>query len=269
MEEKMFCRQCEQPAGGKVCTVVGLCGKSPQAAALMDKIIYLLQGISIYGSKLRKKGIVSSETDRLIIEALYSTVTNVDFDPGRLKEIAEKCAQQLNKLKDEFVRTYPEYDISKLPEPALRTVESDVNINNQELKAGILNGANDDIRSLKEILLYGLKGMAAYADHAMILDKKDQQVNSFFYKGLSAIADSNISSDTLINLILEFGNVNLKCMEMLDGAHTEKFGHPEPTKVFLGAKKGYAIAISGHDLFDLEQLLQQTENTGINIYTHG
>lgn len=137
------------------------------------------------------------------------------------------------------------------------------------LKAGIFNGKSDDIRSLKEILLYGMKGMAAYADHALILGKKDDEVNSFFYNGLSAIADRSISSEDLINLVLECGKTNLKCMEMLDNAHTERFGHPVPTKVFLGAKKGYAIVVSGHDLFDLEMLLKQTENTGINIYTHG
>ncbi|MCM8825506.1 MAG: hydroxylamine reductase [Candidatus Omnitrophica bacterium] len=269
MKEKVFCRQCEQPAGGKACTLAGVCGKSPQASELMDKIIYLLQGISIYGSKLREKGIVFPETDRLIIEALFSTVTNVDFDTHRLKQLADICVRHLDKVRNQFVKTNPAYDISKLPEPALWNIESDANFDFKKFRAGILNGENEDIRSLKEILLYGLKGMAAYTDHAMILGKKDEQVNSFFYKGLSAIADSNILSDALINLILEFGNVNLKCMEMLDGAHTEKFGHPEPTNVFLGAKKGYAIAISGHDLFDLEQLLQQTENTGINIYTHG
>ncbi|MGB9643253.1 MAG: hydroxylamine reductase, partial [Candidatus Ratteibacteria bacterium] len=229
---------------------------------------YALQGIAIYGNKLREKDISFPDTDKFIIEALFITVTNVDFDPERIKEFLIIAAQHLDKIKKEFAKAYPGYNISQLPEPAHWNTEQQ-DINNSIPKAGIFNGMNEDIRSLKEILLYGMKGMAAYADHAWILGKTDQQVNSFFYKGLSAIAEKSISAENLINLILEFGNINLKCMEMLDQAHTERYGHPVPTKVFLGAKKGYAIVISGHDLFDLEQLLQQTENTGINIYTHG
>ncbi|MCM8758646.1 MAG: hydroxylamine reductase [Candidatus Omnitrophica bacterium] len=266
----MFCRQCEQAAKGKACTSLGICGKNPQAAALMDKIIYVLQGIAIYGNRLRENGIVFDQVNEFIIEALFSTVTNVNFDPERLRKILKDGLSHLENIKNEFIKVYPEFDISKLPEPAL--IKHDELLNeayDTSLKAGIFNGKSDDIRSLKEILLYGMKGMAAYADHALILGKKDDEVNSFFYNGLSAIADRSISSEDLINLVLECGKTNLKCMEMLDNAHTERFGHPVPTKVFLGAKKGYAIVVSGHDLFDLEMLLKQTENTGINIYTHG
>jgi len=268
MAEKMFCRQCEQTAAGKACISVGVCGKNPEVSALMDMLIYALQAIAIYGNKLREKGIAFPDTDRFIIEALFTTVTNVDFDPERMKEFISTASQHVDRVKKEFEKAYPGYDMSQLPEPAQWNIEQQ-RINNTNLKSGILNGMNEDIRSLKEILLYGMKGMAAYADHAWILGKTDEQVNSFFYKGLSAIAEKNISAENLINLILEFGNVNLKCMEMLDKAHTERFGHPVPTKVSTGVKKGYAIAVSGHDLLDLEQLLQQTENTGINIYTHG
>ncbi|MCM8816581.1 MAG: hydroxylamine reductase [Candidatus Omnitrophica bacterium] len=266
----MFCRQCEQAAKGKACTSLGICGKNPQAAALMDKIIYVLQGIAIYGNRLRENGIVFDQVNEFIIEALFSTVTNVNFDPERLRKILKDGLSHLENIKNEFIKVYPEFDISKLPEPAL--IKHDELLNeayDTSLKAGIFNGKSDDIRSLKEILLYGMKGMAAYADHALILGKKDDEVNSFFYNGLSAIADRSISSEDLINLVLECGKTNLRCMEMLDNAHTERFGHPVPTKVFLGAKKGYAIVVSGHDLFDLEMLLKQTENTGINIYTHG
>ncbi len=270
MNEKMFCRQCEQTAMGKGCTNSGVCGKLPEASAFMDRIIYVLQGIAIYGDKLREKGIVYEEIDRFIIEALFSTVTNVDFDPERLKEVLKNGLSHLEKVKSEFKKVYPEYDISKLLEPArIKHNELSNEMYDSSLKAGIFNGKNEDIRSLKEILLYGMKGMAAYADHAWILGKKDEGVNSFFYRGLSAIADSSITAETLINLVLECGKTNLRCMEMLDSAHTTRFGHPVPTKVFLGARKGYAIVVSGHDLLDLEMLLKQTENTGINIYTHG
>lgn len=270
MNEKMFCRQCEQAALGKACIQSGICGKNPEASALMDKLIYALQGIGIYGSKLREKGIRFDETDRFIIEALFITVTNVDFDPERLKKFLKTSLSHFENLKSQFLKEFPDYDASKLPEPVLLKSDRllDASYDNS-LKAGIIDGLNEDIRSLKEILLYGMKGMAAYADHAWILGKKDEEINSFFYKGLSAIADKSITAEKLIDLVLECGRVNLKCMEMLDRAHTERFGHPVPTTVSLGAKKGYAIAISGHDLFDLEQLLQQTQNNGINIYTHG
>lgn len=267
MSEKMFCRQCEQAAAGKVCTKNAVCGKSSEAAGLMDTLIYGLQGIAIYGKKLREKEIIFSDIDRFIIESLFITVTNVDFDPERLRQFIEKAHENLEKLRKEFRKVYPGYDISKLPEQA-HWEKSDTEIN---AKAGILDSkeTNEDIRSLKEILLYGMKGMAAYADHAWILGHKDEEVNSFFYKGLSAIADKNISFEEIINMVLECGKVNLKCMEVLDKAHTGRFGNPVPTKVFLGAKKGPAIVVSGHDLFDLEQILKQTENTGINVYTHG
>ena len=267
MDEKMFCRQCEQTAMGKACTISGVCGKSPETAELMENLILGLQGIAIYGKKLREKGIVFSDVDRFISEALFITITNVDFDPGRLGLFIEGAHNNLEKLKKEFKNVYPDYDISKLPQPA-HWKKSDIKI---RARAGILENqkTNQDIRSLKETLLYGMKGMAAYADHAWILGHKDEEVNSFFYKGLSAIADEDISSEDLVGMVLECGKVNLKCMEMLDRGHTNRFGNPVPTKVFLGTKKGPAIVVSGHDLFDLEQLLEQTEDTGINIYTHG
>ncbi|HXK45689.1 MAG TPA: hydroxylamine reductase, partial [bacterium] len=206
MAEKMFCRQCEQTAAGKACISVGVCGKNPEVSALMDMLIYTLQAIAIYGNKLREKGIAFPDTDRFIIEALFTTVTNVDFDPERMKEFISTASQHVDRVKKEFEKAYPGYDMSQLPEPAQWNIEQQ-RINNTNLKSGILNGMSEDIRSLKEILLYGMKGMAAYADHAWILGKTDQQVNSFFYKGLSAIAEKSISADRLINLIIEFGNV--------------------------------------------------------------
>lgn len=267
MKEKMFCRQCEQTAMGKACTNTGVCGKNPEAAELMDRIVYALQGIAIYGNKLREKGVSFPEIDRFIIESLFITVTNVDFDSERLKDFLKKAKSHFSRIKEEFIRVFPDYELSQLPEPAHNRFGEE-NSPEIEIKVGILNGESD-IRSLKEILLYGLKGMAAYADHAWILGYQNEEVNSFFYKGLSKIADRNILAEELVGLVLECGKVNLKCMEMLDKAHTERFGNPVPTEVFLGVKKGPAIVVSGHDLLDLEQILQQTENTSVNVYTHG
>ena len=262
----MFCRQCEQTVGGKGCTVAGVCGKDEKTAILQDALLHTLKGIAIC---VEKSGISSDkrkDIDHFVIESLFSTLTNVDFDPDVLKDMvlkADKIKQSLKKglklsqKQEEIVGWQPKDDIAELVEWAR--------------KVGVMAdpALNEDIRSLREILLYGLKGMAAYADHAAILGKEDEEVNSFFYKGLSAIADDSLDAGALIGIIMEFGKANLKCLEILDKAHTERFGNPVPTKVSLTIKEGPAVIVSGHDLLDLEQLLQQTEGQGINIYTHG
>ena len=262
----MFCRQCEQTGGGKACTVAGVCGKDEKTAILQDALLHELKGIAICVEKSGISPDKRKDIDHLVTEALFSTITNVDFDPAVLKDMvlkADKIKQGLkNGLKlggkqEEIVGWQPKDDLSALVEGA-RTV-------------GVMSepGLNEDIRSLREILLYGLKGMAAYADHAAILGEEDEEVNSFFYKGLSAIADDSLDAGALIGIIMDFGKANLKCLEILDKAHTEHFGNPVPTKVSLAIKKGPAIIVSGHDLLDIEQLLKQTEGKGINIYTHG
>ena len=261
----MFCRQCEQTAGGKGCTVRGVCGKDETTAILQDVIIHALKGIAVYVEKAKIEASDRKELDRFIIEALFTTVTNVNFDANVLQDIALKAYELREKLKSiKDLRDAP--DIVNW-EPA-DTIEGLID---QGRSVGIMadKNLNEDIRSLREILLYGLKGMAAYADHAFILGKKDDEVNSFFYKGLAALCDDSLGAEELIALNMEFGKVNLKCLEILDAAHTERFGNPTPTKVSLAIKKGPAIVVSGHDLLDLEQLLKQTEGKGINIYTHG
>ena len=261
----MFCRQCEQTAGGKGCTVRGVCGKDETTAILQDVIIHALKGIAVYVEKAKIKSSDRKELDRFVIEALFTTVTNVNFDPSILQDIALKAYELREKLKGiKDLKDAP--DIVNW-EPA-DTIEGLID---QGRSVGIMadKNLNEDIRSLREILLYGLKGMAAYADHAFILGKEDDEVNSFFYKGLAALCDDSLGAEELIALNMEFGKVNLKCLEILDAAHTERFGNPTPTKVSLAIKKGPAIVVSGHDLLDLEQLLKQTEGKGINIYTHG
>jgi len=272
----MFCRQCEQTAQGKGCTVRGVCGKSPETATLQDLLVHSLIGIAIYGKMARELGVKDKATDLFLIEGLFTTVTNVDFDLKRIQEFIIKSYQVKEKIKKLFFDAYKQKNKKdfdgELPEQTyFKPAETIEALMEQGQKVGMMSfpASNEDIRSLKELLLYGLKGMAAYADHAQILGKENEEVNSYFYKGLSALADENLTVSDLVAMNMEFGKVNLKCLELLDKAHTEHFGHPVPTKVSLGAKKGPAILVSGHDLLDLEELLQQTVGKGINIYTHG
>lgn len=272
----MFCFQCEQAAGGKGCTKAGVCGKQPEVAALQDLLLHGLKGLAVYGNEARKLGVKDEKIDRFMMEGLFSTVTNVDFDAERFSELIMKCYDYKQKTKGMFEEAYrskygrefegemPEATQWK-PEGGLRELVAEGE------KVGIMADPdlNEDIRSLRELIIYGLKGMAAYADHAAILGHQDEEVSSFFYRGLAATTDSSLTVEDLVELAMELGKVNLKCMEVLDRAHTERFGSPVPTEVFLGVKKGPAILVSGHDLLDLEQLLEQTEGRGINIYTHG
>ena len=272
----MFCYQCEQTSKGKGCDVKGVCGKTPEVALLQDLLIHAVKGIAIYGQMAREIGIKDSTTDHFVIESLFATVTNVDFDPERLREILLRGYKVRETIKDLFLSGFKKKNSSdfsgELPAAAYwKPADSLAGLVEQGSKVGILSdkNLNEDIRSLRELLLYGLKGMAAYADHAIVLGREDESVTAFFCKGLRALTDSSLTVGDLVGLNMEFGLVNLKCLEILDKAHTDHFGHPVPTGVSLGVKKGPAILVSGHDLLDLEQLLQQTEGKGINIYTHG
>lgn len=272
----MFCFQCEQTSKGKGCDVQGVCGKSPEVAALQDLLIHASKGIAIYAHAAREIGVKDAATDRFVVEALFATVTNVDFDPERLQDTLLRASAIKEKIKGLFLNAYKQkigHDFDgELPAAAYwKPADTLAGLVEQGSKVGILadKSLNEDIRSLRELLLYGLKGMASYADHALILGREDEDVTAFFHKGLRAMTDNALTVNDLVSLNMEFGMVNLKCLEILDKAHTDHFGHPVPTGVSLGAKKGPAILISGHDLLDLEQLLQQTEGKGVNIYTHG
>jgi hydroxylamine reductase len=262
----MFCRQCEQTGGGKACTVAGVCGKDENTAILQDIILHLLKGIAVYVEKAaipiaKRKGL-----DKFVAEALFSTLTNVDFDPAKLQDIVLKAYDFKEGLKK-----VTEFD-GKLPEIVNWAPKENLeDLIEQGRSVGIMQNPDldEDIRSLREILLYGLKGMAAYADHAFILGKKDEEVSNFFYKALAAITDDSLGIDDLLNLNMEFGKINLRCLELLNAANTQHFGNPVPTKVSLTIKQGPAIIVSGHDLLDLEQLLKQAKGKGIYIYTHG
>lgn len=247
----MYCRQCEQTMKGIACNLSrGVCGKPAEVADLQDKLICALEEIALYGKELKDLGEALPEADLAIIEGLFTTITNVNFDAAKVEALIDGA----NKIKNDLRSLYTKKTGKTLAQANItsRFPESD-----------------KDIISLKEILLLGLKGMGAYASHAHILGYDDKDVNYFFYKGLSALSDTTLSADDLLGLIIEFGKVNFKCLELLDKANTTTFGHPEPTKVSIGPKKGPAIIISGHDLLDLKMLLEQTKGKGINIYTHG
>lgn len=273
----MLCRQCEQTAQGKGCTIRGVCGKTSETAVLQDLLVYSVKGIGVYGKLYADiGGGPDKDTDRFVQEALFSTVTNVNFNPEKLASLIHKAFTIKEKLAKNFLSAYQEKNkkafSQALPQACFfKPADSLDALIGQGARAGILADTqiNEDIRSLREILLYGLKGMAAYADHAQILGKTDAAVDGFFYKALAALTDDSLSANDYVALIMEFGKVNLRCMEVLDQAHTGRFGHPVPTKVSLGVRPGPAIIVSGHDLLDLEQLLIQTEGSGVNVYTHG
>jgi len=271
----MFCFQCEQTSSGKGCTKVGVCGKQPETAGLQDLIIYGLQSIAVYAKMAREIGIKDDEVDLHTIESLFTTVTNVSFDDERLAKFISKTYAMREKIKKLFLDGYKSKNGKEFSENLPNITEwkpsTDLNSMVKDSKKVRITALykDEDIKSLKELLKYGLKGMAAYADHAHILGEKDEEVISFFYKGLAALADESLSVDDLVKLNMEFGQVNLKCMGILNKGHITHFGKPTPTKVSIGVKKGPCILISGHDLLDLEALLKQTEGKGINIYTHG
>ena len=231
----MFCFQCEQTAGGKGCTNSGVCGKKPEVANDQDKLIGAL--ICLSRAVVAAKPTILS--DELIMQGLFTTITNVNFDTAIIDQWVEKVNKETVKLGGSTA-----FDSENL-------FKGDV-----------------DVVSLRSTLLFGLKGMAAYAEHAYVLGKKDQEVTNWFYKGMKAVGEDH-SVDEWLSLLMEFGMVNLKCMGLLDEANTSTYGHPVPAKVTTNVEKGPFIVITGHDLYDLKQLLEQTEGKGINIYTHG
>ncbi|NPV48516.1 MAG: hydroxylamine reductase [Armatimonadetes bacterium] len=274
----MFCYQCEQTAKGTGCTAFGACGKDPETAALQDLLVYGVKAISAFAHRARQLGASDHEIDRFVIEALFTTVTNVNFDPRSVAEWVYRAATVRDKAK----KLYEEACAASgqetcgckvLQEAAAWQPASDLaELIRQGEAASIeryIEKLGPDVAGLQQLLTYGLKGTAAYADHAAILGQEDDSVCAFFHEALSALADGEADVNTLVGLNLRCGEVNLRVMELLDTAHTSTFGHPEPTSVRVTPVKGKAILVSGHDLKDLKQLLEQTEGKGINIYTHG
>jgi hydroxylamine reductase len=266
----MFCFQCEQTAKGEGCTKLGVCGKTPDTAALQDLLIYTVKGLAVVAQAGVKAGVRDSAVDRFVCEAIFSTLTNVDFDPDRFVALIKAGAAHRDALTAKVRAAGGQVDTGQAavtfqPEATREALVA------QGATVGIPTGpeVNVDVRSLQELLVYGVKGLAAYADHARILGQEDPAIYDFIYDAMAATLDQGLSADDLVGLALKCGEVNLRAMELLDAGNTGTYGHPVPTKVPLGAKQGKAILVSGHDLKDLEDILKQTAGKGINVYTHG
>lgn len=270
MTDKMFCYQCEQTSGGTGCTKVGVCGKTPDVAALQDLLTYALKGLALAAVEGRKVGVVDHDADVFTVKALFSTLTNVNFDPDRFPPLIDRCVTLRENLKNKVKAAGGKVDFPDGPanfKPAATIEELVKQAEGHGFQAEA--GENPDIRALKHTAIFGLRGLAAYADHAQILGKEDPSVYAFVHECLAATLNPALTLEDWVALVLKTGEVNLKVMELLDAANTGAYGHPVPTKVPLGAKKGKAILVSGHDLKDLEELLKQTEGKGIYVYTHG
>ncbi len=271
----MFCYQCEQTAQGTGCTKFGVCGKDPKTAALQDLLVYVVKGISMYAHRARQLGAKDTDVDRFTIEALFSTVTNVNFDADRLREMLVNAVEMRTKAKDLYEQTCKESGNTpeSLAGPAAWVLETDMDtLAGQGVAVSIekrFSKLGEDIVGLQELIVYGIKGMAAYAGHAMILGYEDEDVYAYIHEGMDFLTKESPTVDELLAMALKCGEVNLKVMELLDSANTGEYGNPVPVPVRMTPVKGKAILVSGHDLKDLEELLKQTEGKDINIYTHG
>jgi hydroxylamine reductase len=272
---EMFCYQCEQTVGGIGCTKLGVCGKDPSTAKMQDVLVHATKGLAMYAHRARELGISNREINVATIEALFSTMTNVNFDPERLRTLVLRIAALRDKAKQLYEQACkgagraPE----KLGGPAAwKPADSPEGMLRQAPEVAITArkaALGDDLAGLQELLTYGLKGTATYTDHAQILGREDEAVYAFIHEALDLLTKQKPTADELLAAILKCGEINLRAMELLDAANTGAYGSPVPTQVRVEPLKGKAILISGHDLKDLEELLKQTEGKGINVYTHG
>ena len=261
-ENKMFCFQCQETAGCSGCTVSGVCGKKPDVAAMQDLLVYVTKGISAVTTQLRSEGKeIDDNVNHQIIVNLFTTITNANFD----KESIITRIKETLEIKEELLKKVENRD--GLPEAAFWNGTEDT-FEDKASHVGILATENEDIRSLRELITYGLKGLAAYAKHAAALAHTDEEIDAFLQKALAATADDALSAEELTALTLETGKFGVRVMELLDKANTAAYGNPEITKVNIGVGKNPGILVSGHDLHDLEMLLEQTQGTGVDIYTH-
>lgn len=261
MEQKMFCYQCQETAGCKGCTMSGVCGKKPDVAAMQDLLIYVTKGISAITTALRQEGKqVSAKINHLITLNLFTTITNANFD----KESIESRIRATLTEKEVLLKQVT--NLTVLPEAA--KWNGSENWEEKARTVGVLSTENEDIRSLRELITYGLKGLSAYSKHANVLLEDNDEVDAFLQKALAATLNDNLSVEDLIALTMETGKYGVSGMAMLDKANTDSYGTPEITKVNIGVRKNPGILVSGHDLHDLEMLLEQTQGTGVDVYTH-
>lgn len=262
MENKMFCYQCQETAGCTGCTVSGVCGKKPEVAAIQDLLVFVNKGISEITTRLRAEGKeISKEVNHLITLNLFITITNANFD---FDAIADRVDMTIAK-RDELVKELANRD--NLPDAATwKGSRAEYPV--KALTVGVLATENEDVRSLRELVIYGLKGLSAYSKHANALLKDDEEVDAFLQRALAATLNDSLTADELVALVLETGKYGVAGMALLDGANTSAYGNPEITKVNIGVRNNPGILISGHDLRDMEMLLKQTEGTGVDVYTH-
>jgi hydroxylamine reductase len=269
MEElnmSMFCFQCQEAAGCKGCTIKGVCGKTEDLAKVQDLLIYVVKGLSAVGVKAREVGIINKAVDKFVIESLFATITNANWDNSVFITRVKQGLQLREALKAEVKAVGA--DLSNLNDAVNWIPANDAEMLEKAEKVGILATENEDIRSLRELITYGVKGLAAYMKHANHLGYDDDAICGFMQKAMSATLDDSLSADDLVALTLEAGKFGVDGMALLDKANTETYGNPEITKVNIGVRNNPAILISGHDLKDIEQLLEQTEGTGVDVYTH-
>jgi hydroxylamine reductase len=264
----MFCFQCQETAKGIGCTTKGVCGKSDDEARMMDLLVYVVKGLSILADEGRKHKVENPEVNHFVLRALFTTITNANFDKeaivGRIREglqLKRKLKNQL--LQDEILR-----DVTKLHDSVNWDSDSVEEFERKSHEVGVLSTENDDIRSLRELIVYGVKGMAAYTEHALNLGGENKDIYAFMQKALAAVCDDSKTVDELIALVLEAGKHGVDAMALLDTSNTGRYGNPEITEVNIGVRNNPGILISGHDLRDLEDLLEQTRDTGVDVYTH-
>ena len=262
----MFCYQCQEASKGTGCTVRGVCGKTDDLANMQDLLMYVLKGISIYSTRARELGVENAEVNKFVVNGLFMTITNANFDKARFIETITKGLELREVIKAELVVAGGVID-GNLPECATWTGTTE-EFESKSMNVGILKTENEDVRSLRELVIYGIKGIAAYAEHGYNLGYENNDLYAYMQKGLAQTTNDNLSVDELVALVLECGKYGVDAMALLDGANTTTYGNPEITKVNIGVRNNPGILISGHDLKDMEELLKQTEGTGVDVYTH-
>lgn len=263
----MFCYQCQEAAKGTGCTIKGVCGKNDDVANLQDLLIFVLKGISIYSTQARKKGIENEEVNKFIFDSLFATITNANFDKKVFVERVRKGLKLREVIKKELENAGGKIALP-IHESATWFSDDENTFEEKSKSVGVLSVANEDIRSLKHLMLFGVKGMAAYGEHAYNLGYEDKSIWAFIQNALVAMTNDSLTADELVKLVMETGEYGVKVMALLDKANTSTYGNPELTKVNIGVRNNPGILISGHDLKDMEELLKQTEGTGVDVYTH-
>ncbi len=270
----MFCYQCQEALHNEGCTKVGVCGKKGAIANLQDLLLFTLKGVAVYAMKAKELELpLDPDLETIVLKGLFVTITNANFERQMLNHRVRKSLAQREKLKKSVEKAYKvkfgkDFDVETLPDAAAWEAHGVSEFPEKATQVGVQATENEDIRSLRELLIYGIKGMAAYAHHAEMLGEHSEDILMFIMKGLAATTDDSLSVDDLVNLVLECGKYGVDVMALLDKANTDAYGHPEPTEVNLGVRNNPGILVSGHDLKDLEELLEQTEGTGVDVYTH-